>query len=197
MITSKLQKTTKIPKIRFSEFKDGWQLKRLGDVGLILNGLTYSPNDIVNEGLLVLRSSNIQNNKITYDDCVYVRDNIKKANIAKKGDIIICVRNGSKNLIGKNAIVTDKTPRATHGAFMASFRSDMSNFIIQLFKTDFYKRQVHIDLGARINSINSNQLKKYKFYFPSLPEQQKISSFLDSVDEWIDHIKHQRENFRQ
>lgn len=196
-MNSEFNTNSNIPKLRFPEFSGEWEKKKLEEVGQVLNGLTYSPKDIVKKGLLVLRSSNIQNDKITYDDCVYVRDDIQNVNISKTGDIIICVRNGSSNLIGKNAIITDKNPKSTHGAFMTSLRSNQSKFIIQLLKTNSYKRQVHVDLGARINSINSNQLKKYKFYFPSLPEQQKIASFLESVDSWIDNLKNQKESLEK
>jgi type I restriction enzyme S subunit len=49
----------------------------LGDVGNLISGLTYSPDDVRDKGLLVLRSSNVQNSKITLDDNVYVKSNIK------------------------------------------------------------------------------------------------------------------------
>ena len=38
-----------------------WEVKRLGDIGEVINGLTYSPKDVNLEGTLVLRSSNVQN----------------------------------------------------------------------------------------------------------------------------------------
>lgn len=179
------------PKLRFSDFFGEWEEKRLGEVGDILNGLTYTPKDTRKEGLLVLRSSNIQNDKLAYEDCVYVESDNKSANISKVGDIIICVRNGSERLIGKNAIIKSEVPRSTHGAFMASFRAKVPNFLIQLFKTSAYKKQVYIDLGARINSINSSQLKKNKFFFPPLPEQQKIAEFLTSLDNLIESKQQQ------
>ena len=49
-----------------------WEVKKLGELGETLNGLTYSPNDIVekSEGVLVLRSSNIQNDNLVFEDNV-------------------------------------------------------------------------------------------------------------------------------
>ncbi|HTF61397.1 MAG TPA: hypothetical protein VK638_01665, partial [Edaphobacter sp.] len=55
-------------------------------------------------GLLVLRSSNIRNGEIVLDDCVYVNPQVKSANLAQTDDILICVRNDSTALIGKNAL---------------------------------------------------------------------------------------------
>src|SRR5690554_2609240 len=111
------QKGEKVPKLRFKEFeKDGeWKIKKLNKLGNLINGLTYRPDDVREEGLLVLRSSNIQNGLIELNDSVYVRTDIRGANLSKPNDILICVRNGSKNLIGKNAIIPKEMPLSTHG----------------------------------------------------------------------------------
>lgn len=184
----KNSKTDNVPELRFPEFEyeGGWEYKELWELGELINGLTYSPDDVREEGLLVLRSSNIRNGLIDLNDRVYVRSNIKGANLSKKNDILICVRNGSKELIGKNAIVPQNMPLATHGAFMTVLRSNKSEFIFQLFQTDFYTSQVKADLGATINSINGKNLLKYKFPVPkNIKEQQKIASCLSSLDEVI------------
>lgn len=189
--------TFNVPKLRFKEFKEEWNKTNLDEIGTVISGLTYSPKDIRKDGLLVLRSSNIQKDQIVYDDCVYVRGDIRGANISQKGDIIICVRNGSSNLIGKNSIIKNNSIKSTHGAFMISFRSKVPDFTVQLFKTRQYKKQVYVDLGARINSINSVQFKKYKFYLPKINEQQKIASFLGKTDEWVGNLKEQKEDLEK
>src|SRR5690606_1433699 len=177
-----------VPKVRFPEFEgDGeWDTKTLDELGELVNGLTYSPKDVRNEGLLVLRSSNIQNGIIDFNDCVYVRNDIKGANLSRPKDILICVRNGSKRLIGKNAIIPENIHLATHGAFMTVFRASNPDFVFQLFQSDAYDRQVKADLGATINSINGKNFIKYEFAVPSNPqEQQKIASCLSALDELI------------
>lgn len=175
------------PKLRFPEFRDapGWEEKRLGDLGELVSGLTYSPEDVRDSGLLVLRSSNIQDGTIALDDCVYVTPTIANANLTQPNDILICVRNGSKSLIGKNALVPQGMPRCTHGAFMTVFRSPTPDFVVQLFQTAAYQKQVDGDLGATINSINGSQLKRYRFNVPSPAEQTKIAGCLSSLDELI------------
>jgi type I restriction enzyme S subunit len=182
------QEGEKVPKLRFKEFeKDGeWNFKKLNKLGNLLNGLTYSPDDVREEGLLVLRSSNVQNGLIDLNDSVYVRTDIQGANLLKPNDILICVRNGSKNLIGKNAIIPKGMPLSTHGAFMTVFRATNPEFVFQLFQTDFYDTQVKADLGATINSINGKNFLKYEFPVPENPkEQQKIASCLSSLDALI------------
>ena len=177
-----------VPPLRFPEFEnDGeWEIKKLSKLGHLINGLTYSPKDIRDEGLLVLRSSNVQDGKIVLEDNVFVRPDIKGANISKPNDILICVRNGSKALIGKNAILPENLPYSTHGAFMTMFRAKNPKFTFQLFQTEGYDRQVKADLGATINSINGKNFIKYEFAIPPNPkEQQKIAACLSSLDEVI------------
>jgi len=177
-----------IPKKRFPEFANSgeWDKVKLNKLGKLVSGLTYNPNDIRENGLLVLRSSNVQGGQIKLEDNVYVRTDIKGANLTEPNDILICVRNGSKALIGKNALIPNNMPLCTHGAFMTIFRAKLPKFIYQLFQTKDYDRQVNADLGATINSINGGQFIKYEFNIPSsINEQQKIADCLSSVDSLI------------
>ena len=55
------------------EIPDSWAWERLGNIGETNIGLTYSPSDKTPEnGVIVLRSSNIRNGKMVYDDVVMV-----------------------------------------------------------------------------------------------------------------------------
>jgi len=175
------------PRFRFPEFQAAgeWEETRLGKLGKLVSGLTYSPDDVRESGLLVLRSSNVQNSEITLDDCVYVDPSIKGANLSQPEDILICVRNGSKALIGKCALIPQGMPLCTHGAFMTVFRADTPSFVFQLFQSDRYQKQVAGDLGATINSINGSQFLKYEFMVPKPAEQKRIANFLVSLDALI------------
>lgn len=172
-----------------------WEEKKLGDVGLILNGLTYSPDDISEEGVLVLRSSNVKDRRLVFENNVYVKS--EKFTPAKESDILICVRNGSKDLIGKNAIIDKKTEGLAFGAFMTIYRSKFNKFLFHWFDTDEYKKAVNLNLGATINSINGADLKKFKIPFPCLEEQQKIADFLSSVDEKIEKLEQELKQLKE
>lgn len=181
-------------KLRFKK-EDGsdypkWEEKKLCNYGRLINGLTYSPNDITENGLLVLRSSNIQNGKISFKDNVYVNIDVKDEYLTKENDILICVRNGSKRLIGKSIIIKSDIPKSTHGAFMTVFRGELNKLISHWLQTSFFFKQVHQNLGATINSINGSDLKKFKVYSPSdVEEQTKIANFLSSLDTKISQNK--------
>ena len=181
------QKGETQPRLRFPEFEGTgeWKEVRLSTLGALVSGLTYSPDDVQEEGLLVLRSSNIQSGKIDLKDCVYVDPNIRGTKLSRPNDILVCVRNGSSALIGKTALIPDGMPLSTHGAFMTVFRSNAPKFAFQLFQTSRYRKQVAGDLGATINSINGSQFLRYKFFVPKPPEQQRIADCLTYLDDLI------------
>ena len=159
----------------------------MGEIGESFIGLTYKPTDVVSEGgLIVFRSSNIQNGCIDYKDIVRVNKNVKEKLITKKDDLLVCARNGSARLIGKNAILYETDANQTFGAFMMVFRSDKNHFVHQLLNTRRYSSQVSENLGARINQITSSDLSSFEFFFPKEnSEMNKIAALLDLLDERI------------
>jgi len=170
------------------QIPSGWQLKHLGDLGKTVSGLTYSPENIDPNGVLVLRSSNVQNRALSFDDNVFVKVSEGEYNPVLEDDILICVRNGSKNLIGKNTLITKDAESLAFGAFMTVFRSKHNRFLFHYFDTDIYNNQVYRNLGATINSINGSDLKKFKVLFPPVDERTKITEILDSWDSGINKV---------
>ena len=121
-----------------------------------------------------------------YKDIVRVNKNVKEKLITKKDDLLVCARNGSARLIGKNAILHETDANQTFGAFMMVFRSDKNHFVHQLLNTRRYSSQVSENLGARINQITSSDLSSFEFFFPKENnEMNKISALLDLFDERI------------
>ncbi len=176
-----------------NDFPD-WEEKRLGEKVQVLAGLTYSPDDIRENGTLVLRSSNVQSGEIALEDNVYVDLKTSKANMSKKYDILLCVRNGSQRLIGKSAIIKKHMENTTHGAFMTVLRGEDNLFIFQLLQTQLFFKEVHKNLGATINSINGSDLKKMRFFIPSSKdERRKIADFLSAIDTKIDLVAQELE----
>ena len=186
---SDTRKTTKpnVPNLRFPGFEGEWARCTLGEIGEPYIGLTYSPADVVSEGgTIVFRSSNIQNGEIDYSDIVRVNKIIKDSIITRKDDLLICARNGSPRLIGKNALLKEADEGQTFGAFMLVFRSNDNHFVHQLLCTKGYNSQVSENLGARINQITTSNIRDFEFCFPqSTAERNKIAGFLDLIDERI------------
>ena len=176
-----------VPNLRFPEFQGEWEKHSLGEIGETIIGLTYKPTDVVaNDGIIVFRSSNIQNGMIDYSDLVRVNKTIKERIITKKDDILVCARNGSQRLIGKNAIIKEEDSNHTFGAFMMVYRSIDNPFIHPLLSTKRYLSQVSENLGARINQITTSDFNGFEFYFPANhKERRKIAELFRLLDERI------------
>lgn len=114
------------------EIPKNWIWCRLYDIGSTNIGLTYHPSDVNEKGTLVIRSCNIQNGRMDYSDKVFVNCGIKDNQILKPNDIVICARNGSKALVGKNAIFEGQANTVTFGAFMAIFRTSFFHLYIYI-----------------------------------------------------------------
>ena len=134
---------------------EDWNVVSLGDVGECIIGLTYKPVNVKSHGTLVLRSSNIQNGQLDFDDSVYVDSEIPERIRVIEGDILVCVRNGSRALIGKCALLDKRVARQTFGAFMSVYRTPNSGYIFQMFQSGLIKRQISENIGATINQITN------------------------------------------
>ena len=170
--------------MRFPEFSGEWEKYSLGEVGSTIIGLTYSPSDVVKDGgTIVLRSSNIQDGEIDYKDLIFVNKKIKDTLYTRPNDLLVCARNGSARLIGKNALIAETDSGHTFGAFMMIYRSEDNQFIHQLLSTKRYYTQVGENLGARINQITTSDMNSFEFYFPkSKSEKDKIAHLLGLIN---------------
>ena len=163
-----------------------WEVRELGELGKPMIGLTYTPDDVAEDGTLVLRSSNIQGGKLAFEDNVYVKSAVPERARVRAGDILICVRNGSRSLIGKCALVTPDRAGDAFGAFMSVFRAEKDAFIFYQFQAHEIRRQIHKTLGATINQITSADLKRFQIAIPSdEAELEKIAEILGTWDQGI------------
>jgi type I restriction enzyme, S subunit len=167
-----------------------WDVLPMGEVAQCFIGLTYSPRDVKESGTLVLRSSNVQANRLAFSDSVYVDMDIPPRAITQEKDILICVRNGSRQLIGKAALIDKATSGSAFGAFMAVLRSDASEFLFQQFQSNILKKQINDGMGATINQITNKDMAKFKVIWPKkATEQQAIATALTDADAYIESLE--------
>lgn len=172
--------------------KVDWEVKKLGEMGNIVIGLTYSPSDVRDFGTLVLRSSNIQHNKLAFENNVFVDMDLPERVIVKENDLLVCVRNGSKNLIGKCALIDKKTEGQAFGAFMSVVRSDFGEYLYHYFQTYHIQTQIDENLGATINQLTNATLKSFDINLPkSLTEQTRIATILSDMDAELEALEGQ------
>ena len=174
-----------VPEIRFSGFSDAWKQRKLCEFVNFYSGLTYKPEDVNQSGTFVLRSSNVKNGEILDADNVYVNEDIAKSEKVQLGDIIVVVRNGSRDLIGKHATVKRSMPNTVIGAFMTGIRSKEYSFVNVLLDTNQFEKEINKNLGATINQITGYMFSNMAFTIPSEEEQHKIGAFFTQLDNTI------------
>ena len=174
-----------VPEIRLDGFEGEWEVKELGNIVDFYTGLTYKPNDMVSEGTLVLRSSNVRDGEFIYKDNVFVNPDIVNCQNVKLGDIVVVVRNGSRDLIGKHALIKSEMPNTVIGAFMTGVRYDASEFVNALLDTDIFISEINKNLGSTINQITTGNFKRMKFRFPDKEEQRAIGSYFANLENVI------------
>ncbi|MCD8381937.1 MAG: restriction endonuclease subunit S [Clostridiales bacterium] len=179
--SGKGKRKSKSLNIEFFDIPETWRWVKLSECGTTNIGLTYSPSDVsLTDGTIVLRSSNIQNGAMDYNDIVRVNMTIPENKMCHIGDILICARNGSKRLVGKSAII-DKEGMA-FGAFMAIYRSKCNPYINYVLESPHFRKSV---LGGAetttINQVTQDMLENYMFPLPPIEEQQRIVERLDAL----------------
>ncbi|MBP9758705.1 restriction endonuclease subunit S [Candidatus Dojkabacteria bacterium] len=160
-----------------------WERFKLKHIGTAQIGITYSPNDIVdqNEGILVLRSSNIQNGKLALNDNVYIRSSfeINDRQLVRDGDILICSRNGSPQLVGKNIPINKEIEGNTFGAFMTIFRSKYNSYLRYYFNSDFFKSQMGLFSTTTINQLTNSILNNLVTIMPQ--DEQETRNMISAI----------------
>lgn len=168
-----------------------WKLMKLRHLGQAIIGLTYSPEEIVDEtvrGTLVLRSGNIQKGSLSLSDCVYVTSLIPDQLRVRSGDVLLCSRNGSRALIGKNILIDDRVAGQTFGAFMTVYRSVHNPFLYWVFNSRLFVYQTSTFLSSTINQLTTGNLKKMEVPLPPVNEQRAIVEYLEVQTKRIDTL---------
>ena len=171
------------------EIPEGWVWCRLGDIAQSNIGLTYSPNNVSINGTPVLRSNNIKDDKLLLNDLVRVSGDIQEKNYIKEGDILICARNGSRNLLGKSTIINNLEEPMTFGAFMAICRSLYNHWIFQTLRIDYFQRYLDFSNSTAINQITQSMLLEFPIPLPPIKEQHRIVQKIEQLFALIDIIE--------
>lgn len=175
--------------------KKDWTYKKLGDIATFSRGLTYAKEDVADlSSKKVLRSNNIDlaSHTLNFDNvaCLNEGFSIPADKILRKGDIFICMSNGSTQHLGKVAFIANDIDYA-FGGFMGAIHPDSiktnPKFVYYALLSKEYRRFLASILnGININNLKWSELLKFTIPVPNeLDEQSKISSELDLLQSII------------
>ncbi|MDV7187419.1 restriction endonuclease subunit S [Lutibacter sp. TH_r2] len=194
---------TLTPKLRFKEFEGEFKSKEFDEITAItrLAGYEYSQYWVEDENkeIIALRGYNIGKGKLELRDLSYISDRLSmklKRSRLSIGDIVYpCV--GS---IG-NAVVIEENNKFHIQQNIAKITCDSKTspyFLVHFLTSDYGMKEVYkFNASGAQPNVLVGSLRKFKLNIPQLPEQQKIASFLTSVDTKIQQLTTKKELLTQ
>ena len=190
--------TSNTPKLRFKEFTDEWQEKKLGDLASIQRG-RFSPrprNDpryyggdipFVQTGDVVKSAGVIENYTQSLND-----EGLKVSKLFPKDTILITIAAN----IGYTGILQQSMacPDSLIGIIC---NNSANNKFLNYTLVRQRERMDRIASEAAQKNINIEFLKPYKLTVPSINEQEKIADFLGAVDEKINKLEERKKGFEK
>jgi type I restriction enzyme S subunit len=168
-----------------------WEKVKVKSISNQIRGVSYNPADVgvaAGDGFLpVLRANNITDSGINLKDLVFINNNcISQKQKLLKGDILIAASSGSKNIVGKAAMVNNNLD-AAFGAFCKVVRPDSNKvnpkYLGYYFQSTAYRRTIsELSAGANINNIRNEDIDNLEIPLPPLHVQEQIADILDKAD---------------
>ena len=179
------------PEVRYKNFSDAWEQRKLGDLAEIVRGASPRPisdpkwfDDNSDIGWLRISDVTNQNGRIYYLEQHISKLGQEKTRVITEPHLLLSIA----ATVGKPLINYIKT--GVHDGFLIflnpKFDLEYMYQWLEMFRPKWNK---YGQPGSQVN-LNSNLVRKQKIALPSREEQQRISSFLKQLDSLI--ALHQR-----
>ncbi len=193
---------------RLPGYADPWRKMSIGSFADVIRGVTYKsesdlyPNEHGSAAVL-LRANNVREGAINLDEVQFVDQScVSDHQLLRLNDILICMANGSRQLVGKAArLVQAPSDRLTFGAFMGCLRIRRGDadprFVAQLLQTLRYRNYVaNLLAGSSINNLRPSDVAAMEFDMPPLLEQRAIADLLADMDTELAALEARRDKTR-
>ena len=188
-------------KTRLPGFTDEWVEKKLGDVGVLLNGYAFKSETYNKAGTYnIITIANVQNGKLTINDCnrlISVPSDIQEHQKLKKNDILISMTGnvGRACLVNANDCLLNQRV----GLFVVRDIQNCDKHFIFTIMNDgkFENTMIESGQGAAQANIGKKDIEGFTFLLPTnIEEQQAIATILSDMDKEIADLEAQRNKYR-
>ncbi|MDD3721118.1 MAG: restriction endonuclease subunit S [Lutibacter sp.] len=199
-----MEKVKNIPALRFPEFNGEWGTNKLSNLLEFKNGINAS-KELYGSGYKFINVLDILNNDFITHDSIIGSVNVNKEMVAKfpvsYGDILFQRSSETREEVGTACVYLDKYNTATFGGFVIRGRKIGEYdpvFLNKLLKTDIARDEITSRSGGSTRfNVGQETLSSIHLNFPTLPEQQKIATFLTAVDEKLQALKQKKNLLEQ
>lgn len=165
-----------------------WEVKKLGEIGELKNGLNFS-KDENGHSIKFLGVSDFQNKKsITSDQLDYISlsECVQEDYLLKTGDIVFVRSNGKKELIGRSVKMYITEPTTYSGFCIRCRITDEKvdkDYIAILLKTPIIRQlMTNSGRGCNISNLNQKVLNSIPIILPPLSLQRLFAQRIEQIE---------------
>lgn len=166
---------------------DNWENSTLSK---IVSGLKYGSSekcDYDNNGTPVLRIPNIGEGVIDFSDLKYMQSELdNSSHEVFENDILIIRSNGSRDLVGRCAIVPKLEQRYAYASFLIRIKASdkvLPKYLVRYINSSMAREQLFAKAksSSGIHNINSKELGGIRINVPSIEEQTEILKIIEPL----------------
>ncbi len=181
--------------------KNNWTYKKLGEICTILNGFAFKSNKYVEQGIRVLRITNVQKGAIVDNDPKFYPFNEEqniKSYLLQENDLLISLTGN----VGRVGLLQRELLPSALNQRVACLRIVSCNvllrYLFNLLNSDHFENDCIFNAaGIAQKNMSTEWLKKYIVPIPPLAEQERIVAELDLLSSIIDKKKAQLKELDQ
>lgn len=200
-------RSRRVPKLRFKEFEGEWDKSSLEEVIQILSGFAFKSSCFSESGQPLLTPKNFTKDgkaNFSVGNTKFTTEIVDEKYLCKSGDLLVLLTDltPSCELLGKPVVLTDSDGEVLLNQRIIKISVDNTKiskeFLANIFLTETYHRRIKdTATGTTVRHSSNKIIYAYETWFPTLPEQQKIASFLSAVDEKIQQLTKKKELLEQ
>ena len=191
----KKTKMKRVPKLRFPEFMDDWEQRKLGELTEIKDSARIPNNEWTESGVPYIRASDVTNEDMR--GVLFISEEKYKfyksrTGAPEQGDVLF---NGGGE-IGKTMLNTGNKPIYVQGGAVLYARTSVSKMLNGRYMKTYFETssaKSYIDAASAGGTMKHFTLKpsqEMPIMFPTMSEQQKIGQYFSNLDHLI--TLHQR-----
>ncbi|MDT2404833.1 restriction endonuclease subunit S [Enterococcus avium] len=197
----------KVPELRFWEFTDDWELRKLGELAIFSKGNGYTKNDLTEKGNPIVLYGRLYTKYETVINEVDTFVEMKDKSVVSQGNEVVVPASGeTAEDISRASVVGTKGLILGGDLNIIKLNNEINSIFLALTISNGtqQKEMIKRAQGKSVVHLHNSDLKQLNLLYPNFEEQSKIGSFFKQFDEAIalhqrklDMLKEQKKSFLQ